>query len=137
MEPCGCWARANPGRFSIFQWDSTKGTWEPYGTYGAVEITEAAGVPWIVQSYGNVYSKAPPITSSAPVDMGTPAPTPQAQPPTRRTESGKRLCSATATWSDCTDTKADYVGKYSLDTSCDYGFLRSHLRRHLLEVPGR
>ena len=43
-----------PGGFPIFQWDSVKESWEPYGTYGAVEITEAAGVPWIVQSDGKV-----------------------------------------------------------------------------------
>jgi hypothetical protein len=112
-----------PGGHPIFQWNSSKAAWEPYGTYGAVGITEAAGTPWIVQSDGRVFSKAPPITSTTPVDqtLTWPPPTGQAYAPIGVSQSGKALCSATNA-TDCGNTKADYVGKYSLDTTCDAGF---------------
>ena len=114
-----------PGGFPIFQWDASTRRWEPYGTYGAVDITEAAGVPWIVQSDGRFYSKAEPTTPSAPVNVTQtwPPQTPQPEPPIRITEKGKLLCSSTGSLDDCDEnTKADYVGKYTLDTTCDEGF---------------
>jgi hypothetical protein len=41
----------------------------------------------------------------------------------RLTERGKLLCSSTSQFDNCDeDTKADYVGEYNLDTSCDEGF---------------
>ena len=48
-----------PGGYPIFQWNSSKRDWEPYGTYGAVEITEAAGSTVDRSVRRKVYSKAP------------------------------------------------------------------------------
>ena len=115
-----------PGGYPIFQWNSSKQAWEPYGTYGAVEITEAAGRPWIIQSDGKVYSKADPAKPPAPGDLtqAWPVPTPQEQPPIRVSTYGKLLCSATPTSNDCTDkdTNANIVGAYKLNMKCDKGF---------------
>ena len=112
-----------PGGFPIYQWNASKQAWESYGTYGAVEMTEAKGTPWIVQSDGKLYSKARPSATAKPVNITQtwPIATAQAQPPDRTAESGKLLCSANLSTS-CGDTRADYVGKYTLDTSCDTGF---------------
>ena len=88
-----------PGGFPIYQWDSAKQDWEPYGTYGAVEMTEAAGTPWIVQSDGKLYSRIEPTTQRRHrVDLTQtwPAPTPQEPPHFGLAESGKLLCSDTA-----------------------------------------
>lgn len=114
-----------PGGFPIFQWNATKQAWEPYGTYGAVDIAEAAGVPWIVQSDGKLYSKAEAVTPSASVDvlLTWPTETPQASTPIYATGKGKLLCTTTGSTNDCqTDTKADYVGAYAFSTKCDSGF---------------
>ncbi len=45
------------GGFPISRYVAATQTWEPYGSFGAVEITEAAGTPWIVQGDGSLYSK--------------------------------------------------------------------------------
>lgn len=117
---------STPGGFPIFQWNSSTRSWEPYGPYGAVQITEAAGRPWIVQSDGKVYSKADPSKLPVPTDLTQtwPAETPQPMEPIRATQSGKLLCAATPTGSDCTDknTNADYVGKYTFVPVCAKGF---------------
>ena len=115
-----------PGGYPIFQWNSTTQAWDQYGTYGAVEITEAAGKPWIVQSDGKVYSKADPATAPAPSDLTQtwPVETPQPVAPPHAKQSGKLLCSATPTTNNCpeTTTNADYVGKYYFIPVCAKGF---------------
>ena len=117
---------STPGGFPIFQWNSTTKSWDPYGPYGAVQITEAAGRPWIVQSDGKVYSKADPSKPPAPTDLTQtwPAETLQQMAPTRAAQSGKLLCAATPTTNDCTETttNADYVGKYTFVPVCAKGF---------------
>ena len=87
-------------------------------------MTEVAGIPWIVQKGGNLYSKVDPTTTATTASAGSvawPTPTTQEQGTVGATEAGKLLCSGTA-YTDCTNTKADYVGKYTLDLSCDSGF---------------
>jgi hypothetical protein len=110
------------GGFPIYQWNAGKQNWDPYGTFGAVEMTEAAGIPWIVQHDGSIYSKGSDVIGSGsivvtPTEEPAPAPVPQptAQP------SGKLLC-AVGGADSCGNTKADYVGAYALDTTCDEGF---------------
>jgi hypothetical protein len=123
-----------PGGFPIYIWNATSQNWDPYGTYGAVEMTEAAGVPWIVQTDGSVYSKAPDliIISSQTIQVTTtpinitvtpvlPAPTPQPLSLQTTPGPGKLLCSNTGLTS-CGNTKADFVGQYALDLTCDSGF---------------
>src|SRR5205807_2000191 len=39
-----------PGGYPIYQWNPTTSVWDPYGTDGALEMSEAAGVPWMVQA---------------------------------------------------------------------------------------
>ena len=100
---------AIPGGFPIYQWNATKQDWEPYGTFGAVDMTETGGVPWIVQKGGNLYSKIDLTTMTIPTTVGSitwPTPTPQAQPPLPAIHSGKLLCSGTA-YADCGNTRAD------------------------------
>jgi hypothetical protein len=116
------------GGFPIYQWNFSREVWESFGTYAAVDMTEAAGVPWIVQKNGALYSKSSPTsTTTTETTLPTagsitwPVPTPQAQPPFQLTQSGKALCSGTA-YTDCGDTRADWVGKHALDTTCDNGF---------------
>ncbi len=117
------------GGYPIFQWNPATQGWDAYGSYGAVEMTEVAGTPWIVQSDGSIYSKAPNIIISTINITLTPTPTlppptPQAQAPVRITGSGKLICAAADSGSAtyCGNTKADYVGAYTLDTTCDEGF---------------
>jgi hypothetical protein len=116
-----------PGGFPIFQWNASTRAWEPFGSYGAVDVTEAAGVPWIVQSDGRLYSQAQPTTTapSAPINLTQPWPPPTAQllAPFRAPTKGTVLCTTVGSTNDCDEnTKADYVGKYALDTTCDEGF---------------
>jgi hypothetical protein len=119
-----------PGGFPISQWDPAKQNWDTYGSLGAVEMTEAAGTPWIVQGDGSIYSKLPDIVITqltGPIDItitpSLPPMMPQLQPPIRisGSETGKLLCSRTGLAS-CGKTKADFVGEYGLDLSCDSGF---------------
>ena len=118
-------AETIPGGFPIFQWNASNKAWDAYGTYGAADVAEAAGVPWIVQTDGKLYSKAAadaPSTAPVDVNQGWPLETRQPAPPTHATQSGTLLCANSGTSTTCTDTKADYVGAYKLDTSCDSGF---------------
>jgi hypothetical protein len=99
-------------------------TWEPYGSYGAVGITEVNSTPWIIQSDGAIFSKGPDliigsITVTNPPVTG--ALTPQPLGPANLSAPGKLLCSQLGL-TVCGDTKADYVEKFTLDTTCDSGF---------------
>jgi hypothetical protein len=116
------------GGFPIYQWNAGKQNWDPYGTFGAVEMTEA-GIPWIVQQDGSIYSRSSDsmlsfnVTGSGSIVVVTPTPTGEPAPAPQPTAqpSGKLLCAVTLADS-CGDTKADYVGPYTLDTTCDAGF---------------
>lgn len=111
------------GGFPIYRWNAMTQNWEAYGSYGAVTITEVADRSWIVQSGGSVFSKSLPLADPITLEFTPAAPpmTPQEESPVRVQTAGKLLCSATGTTS-CGDTKADYVGAYTLDTTCDEGF---------------
>jgi hypothetical protein len=117
--------------FPIQQWNAANNSWEPFGDYGAVAVTEVKGTPWIVQSDGGIYSAAPPSPGppiGIPIHVDgpvmppmTPANIPVVVQPSA---TGKLLCSAvdTGSYSYCGNTKADYVGAYSLNLKCAAGF---------------
>jgi hypothetical protein len=111
------------GGFPIYQWNSGSNRWDAYGNLGAVEMAEAAGTPWMVQSDGSIYAKSPPLViGPIQVTVVTALPTPIPQLlQVNSSGTGKMLCSKTD-FSSCGDTKADYVGKYTLDLTCDNGF---------------
>ena len=88
-----------PGGFPIYQWNSAKQDWESYGTYGAVEMAEAAGIPWIAQSDGHLYSKIEPQQRRRRQRWARrtwPSPTPQEPGLPLNTEKGKLLCTSDA-----------------------------------------
>ena len=113
-----------PGGFPIYQWDFAKQDWESYGTSGAVEMTEAAGTTWIVQSDGRLYSRIDPTTKPAPPDLTLTWPSPTRQQPwLRLSMRGTLLCADSATKpAACGTTQADWVGKHELNMKCDSGF---------------
>jgi hypothetical protein len=118
------------GGYPIYLWNAGKQDWDAYGSYGAVDITEVAGRPWIVQDDGSTFSKSLlTIIDPIPIEFTPTAPvwppmTPQAEPPVLVETAGKMLCAAadSGSWTYCGDTNADYVGGYTLDTTCDEGF---------------
>ena len=122
------------GGYPIQQWNAATNTWEAFGSYGAVAVTEVKGTPWIVQADGGIFSQGGtafivldqitinPTLQSPVMPPLTPLPnlpviTPPAVP-------GKLLCSVAdaGDLTGCDYTKADYVGAYRLDTTCDNGF---------------
>jgi hypothetical protein len=116
------------GGYPVSRYIPETQTWETYGSFGAVEMTEAAGTPWIVQKDGSIYSKTPdivslPVSGTTTINTSLPPMTPQLGPPPQVSgfNKGKLVCSKTGTAS-CGKTKADYVGAYSLDLTCDEGF---------------
>lgn len=109
------------GGYSLYQWGPDWQSWDTYGSFAAVEITEVADTPWILQSDGALYSKSPPITTSGTIIGPLDAPAPQLLAPRRTESKGTLLCSSTGL-NTCGDTNADYAGSYTLDTTCDSGF---------------
>jgi hypothetical protein len=116
------------GGYPVSKWNPITNSWDPYGTFGAVGITEVGGTPWIVQADGSVYSKQdsfPIVTIITVSDYVMPP----MQPASLRMNvgsntSGTMLCSAadSGSYYYCGDTKADYVGAYTLNLKCDQGF---------------
>ena len=73
---------AIPGGFPIYQWNSSKQDWESYGTYGAVEMTEAAGIPGSFNQTDaciQVHQPTTPSRHRSDLTQTWPAPTPQEQ----------------------------------------------------------
>ena len=72
------------GGYLVSQFVAATQTWEQYGTFGAVEMTEAAGTPWIVQKDGSIYSKTAdlvsvPMSGTTTINTSLPPMTPQSQ----------------------------------------------------------
>jgi hypothetical protein len=119
-----------PGGYALFKWNPAANSWDPYSTFGAVEITEAAGTPWILQSDGDIFSKQEVAITTYPgtivVDGYAMPPMQPAQPRVSvgSDGSGQLLCSAAdgGTAFYCGNTKADYVGAYTFNTECKEGF---------------
>ncbi|HEU0141057.1 MAG TPA: hypothetical protein VFQ79_15145 [Bryobacteraceae bacterium] len=115
-----------PGGFPIYQWNAAKQDWDPYGSYGAVAITEWAA-EYIVQSDGTIYKATYVLTQFTTIDITNtvmPLMTPQAETPVRVSGDGKLLCSAADSGSAtyCGNTNADYVGGHTLNLDCKEGF---------------
>jgi hypothetical protein len=120
------------GGYRVKQWNPASGAWEQYGAAGAVAVTESRGVPWIVQADGGIYMATTQVSSGS---LGTSTITvagPMMPPMTpanivfspQSGAAGKLLCSAAdaGSYYYCGNTKADYVGAYSLDLKCSEGF---------------
>ncbi len=114
------------GGYPIYQWNPGKQNWDTYGAYGAADITEVAGTPWIMQSDGTLYSKSDISIGTIGVTftLTMPQMTPQQQPPVQVSGAGTLLCAAADGGSTtfCGNTNADFVGKHTVNLSCTKGF---------------
>jgi len=64
-----------PGGYTVSRYVTATQAWEPYGSFGAVAITEAAGTPWILQGDGSLYSKLADIVitiTTSQIDLTSP-----------------------------------------------------------------